>query len=138
MNRLSPYEDVIPLVEEQTTVDKVQYETGRVRVRLVPEERACAVVEELVATNVDIERISVDKFVDELPQPYWDGDVLVVPVFEEVLVTEKKLHLVEEVRIRRRTTTRQISQPVTLRRTEAIIERVELEGGHNPQPGDFK
>ena len=69
-------------------------------------------------------RIPIDRIVTgpEPPQRY-EGETLVVPVLEEVLVFEKRLRLKEEVRITRRQ--RQVHQPqrVSLRTEEVSVER---------------
>jgi len=52
-----------------------------------------------------------------------EGDTTVYPVVEEVLVTEKRLRLVEQVRVTRRQTTHKVRQQVGLRREEIVVER---------------
>ncbi|MCU1257248.1 MAG: hypothetical protein JWO80_133 [Bryobacterales bacterium] len=49
-----------------------------------------------------IERVQVDRIVAEPPVQRQEGDTLVLPVVEEVLVVEKRLMLREEIRITRR------------------------------------
>jgi hypothetical protein len=49
-----------------------------------------------------IERVQVDRIVAEQPMQRQEGDTLVLPVVEEVLVVEKRLMLREEIRITRR------------------------------------
>jgi stress response protein YsnF len=44
-------------------------------------------------------------------------------VVEEVLVTEKRLRLVEEVRVTRRQTTHNVREQIALRREEIVIDR---------------
>ena len=53
-----------------------------------------------------------------------EGDTLIVPVLEEVLVVEKRLLLKEEVRITRTRTEVHSPQAVTLRSEEAVIEEI--------------
>lgn len=137
MPKYSPSEDTVPLLEERAVVHKVQKETGRTRVRLVSTEQERIIDEEVTATHADIVRVPVGRIVDEAPEPHWEGDVYVVPVLEEVLVTEKKLRLVEEVHIRRLTTTGRVSHPVTLRRSEVVIERVGP-ADNSPNPGELE
>jgi stress response protein YsnF len=54
-----------------------------------------------------------------------EGDTTIIPVVEEIVVVEKRLVLVEEVRIRQITTSEDVTVPVTLRRQTATVERVE-------------
>jgi stress response protein YsnF len=49
-------------------------------------------------------------------------------VFEERLVVEKQLFLVEEVRIRRTTSVESVEVPVTLRKELATVERLDGSG----------
>ena len=50
--------------------------------------------------EVEIERVRLDRLLDQPVEPWQDGEWLVVPVMEEVLVITKQLVLTEEVRIR--------------------------------------
>jgi stress response protein YsnF len=53
-----------------------------------------------------------------------EGDTTVIPVVEEVVVVEKRLRLVEAVRISKRQAIRHEPQSITLRRQEAVVERL--------------
>ena len=64
--------------------------------------REVQIDERLFADEVAVERVPVNRIVDEMPETRQDGDVLVVPVVEEVLTIQKRLLLKEEVRIQRR------------------------------------
>ena len=114
---------IIPLVQEELHVERRLFETDHVRVRTVVEVTPVTRTEELDHGEIDIERVATDRPVKTAPAPYMDGDTLVVPVVEERLVVEKRLFVVEELRIRQRTVTETVSVTDTLRRTRAIIER---------------
>ncbi len=118
-------EEVIPLVEETTSISKREVVTGRVRVQTVTDT-----VEELARADVqretvEVTRVPVDKMVDTAPEIRTDGDVTIVPVLEEVLVVEKRLVLKEELHIRRRVATEAVEVPVTLRKQRAVVERID-------------
>ncbi|MDQ6678921.1 MAG: DUF2382 domain-containing protein [Acidobacteriota bacterium] len=49
-----------------------------------------------------IERVSIGRIVQSTPEQRQEGDTLVLPVVEEILVSEKKILLQEEIRITRR------------------------------------
>jgi stress response protein YsnF len=51
-----------------------------------------------------------------------------------VVVVEKRLRATEEVRITKRRTTRQAAQHVTLRREEAVVERLDVAGSGDDDP----
>lgn len=113
----------IPLVEEELSVSKRQREKGRVVVQTIPRERQELVEQELERVDVEIERIPVDRVVETPPRIREEGDTLVIPVVEEVVVVEKRLVLREEIRVHRRRSVEQFQQPVTLRSEDVRIER---------------
>jgi uncharacterized protein (TIGR02271 family) len=118
-------EEVIPLVEETATVGKREVVTGRVRVQTVTDT-----VEELARADVqresvEVTRVPIDRMVETAPEIRTEGDVMIVPVTEEVLVVEKRLVLKEELHIRRRVETETVEVPVTLRKQRAIVERTD-------------
>lgn len=120
----------IALVAEHLEVGKREVETGRVRIskRVVETEERIEVA--LRRETVEIERISVNRFVDHADAPRQEGDVTIVPVYEEVMV--KQLVLKEELHISRRSTTEvQPSGLYPLRREEIEITRTPFAGDAN-------
>lgn len=115
----------IPLVEERVTVSKREVPHERVQVRVRVDEHQEVVTEQLLRDDVEVERVPRNVPLAELPTVRLEGTTTIVPVVEEVLVVEKRLMLVEEIHIRRRSGTEQRTIPVTLRREEAQIERVD-------------
>ena len=81
-----------------------------------------------ILETVEVERIPINRVVDTVPQIRTDGDVTIVPVFEERLVVEKQLVLVEEVRIRRTASVENVEVPITLRKERATVERLDGSG----------
>jgi stress response protein YsnF len=57
---------------------------------------------ELEHEVVEVEHVPIGEDIDEVPPVRQEGDTTVVPVVEEILVVEKRLRLVEEVRITKR------------------------------------
>ena len=114
----------IPIVEEELRLDKRETVTGRVRVRTeidTVEELARASLE---SETVEVQRVPIDRMVDVAPTVRTEGDVTIVPIFEEVMVVEKRLVLKEELHIRRRRTSKDVEIPVTLRKERAVVERL--------------
>jgi stress response protein YsnF len=71
----------------------------------------------------------------EAPVPVrQEGLTTIITLLEEVVVVEKRLRATEEVRITRRRTVRQASQHVTLRREEAVVERLDAAGRGDNDP----
>jgi uncharacterized protein (TIGR02271 family) len=120
--------EAIPLLSEELRVEKRAVATGKVRVRSVVdavEEVAHATLEE---QRIEVTRVPVNQEVSEAPAVRTDGDTVIVPVLEEVLVVEKRLVLKEELHIRRRVTHENVEVPVTLRKQRALIEHVTADG----------
>ncbi|HEY0130287.1 MAG TPA: YsnF/AvaK domain-containing protein [Allosphingosinicella sp.] len=115
----------IPLVEERLEVGKRQVESGRVKVRVAVDTREEIVPAELARDEVEIRRVPRNVAVAELPGVRLEGDTTIIPVVEEQLVVEKRLVLVEEIHVVRRTRTGVEEIPVTLRSERAEIEREE-------------
>lgn len=125
---------VIPLAREELHTSTREVETGRVRVRTFVDERHEMVRGELSRSSVEIERIAMDREVDEMPEVRTEGDVTIIPVVEEVFFVRKALVLVEEVRLHRRKLTESVEQPVMLRTQRAVVEREDLSGNVNQSP----
>jgi uncharacterized protein (TIGR02271 family) len=119
--------EVIPLAEEQVRVTKRRVVTGGVRVRKHVREWEEVVDEPLTRVRVDVERRPVNVWADTPPPVRTEGDTIVVPLLEEVVVAERRLRVTEEVRITRRRESFRAPQRVVLRREEAEVERVAAE-----------
>ena len=111
----------LPVGEERLRVGKRKVETGRVRVSTRTEERQQPIREELLREEVAVERVRIDRFSDTEPQMRQDGDVLIVPVFEEVLV--KRILVREELRITRKRRVDKVGELVTLKHQNVVVER---------------
>jgi uncharacterized protein (TIGR02271 family) len=116
---------VIPVIEETLTVDKITLTTGTVKVTKLIEDREVAITEMFAQDDVEVERVRVDREVDGPVAVRYDGDTIIIPLLEEVVVVEKRLRLREEVHIRRRRTSRTIDTPITLRHEDVRVERVD-------------
>ena len=120
--------EAVPLLREELRVEKRNVLTGKVRVRSVVdvvEEVARATLED---QRIEVTRVPVGKEIDEAPSVRTEGDVVIVPVIEEVLVVEKRLVLKEELHIRRHVTHENVEVPVTLRKQRGVIEHVAADG----------
>jgi stress response protein YsnF len=123
----------IPLVEERLVTSKREVETGRVRVRTLVEENETLVRETLRHATVEVERVLIEREVDEIPPVREENGVTIIPVVREVLVVQKKLILAEEVHLRRQTQIEEHAQPVLLKTQRAVVER-EQSSGEPVQP----
>lgn len=118
-------DEILPLVEERITVAKREVESGRVRIRTVVDERQEWVRETLLRDEASIERVKIDEEFEAPPEPRWEGDTLVVPVVEEILVIHKHYRVKEELRVAMQRRQEVFEQPVTVRSQRAVIERSE-------------
>jgi uncharacterized protein (TIGR02271 family) len=118
---------VVPVIAEELPVERRAVETGRVRVTKLVHEQQQVVDEPSVNEEVVVERVPMNRYVDGPVQPRQEGDTLVVPVLEEVVVVERRLMLKEEVRITKRKTESRNPQTVTLRREDVKIDRLPAE-----------
>lgn len=115
---------VIPLLAEQLHIERQKVLTGGVRVHKTVEERTETIDEPILREEVEIERVAVNQFITEPPAVRYEGDVMIVPLMEEVLVVEKKLVLREEIRITTRRDTLRNPQQYVVRREEATLEQI--------------
>jgi len=113
----------VPVVEETMAIERREVETDRVRVRTVVDAENVLVEEQLRVGRLEVVQVAVDREVAEAPAPYREGDTLVIPVVEERLVIEKRLFVVEELRVTSSSQNEAVSIPVSLRRTRVIVER---------------
>ena len=133
----STQEDLrIPVVEEQLTVGTRVVETGRgVRIHKTISEQPVVIDERLARDEMEIERVPVDRIValEDKPATRYEGDTLVVPVFEEVLVVERRLRIKEELRITRIRHEERYQDTVSLKAEQVEVERFDdAEKPHTP------
>jgi uncharacterized protein (TIGR02271 family) len=117
-------EKVVPVIEETAVVYKERVVTDRVRLhKRVHEDRE--VLDIPVETeSLEVERVPVGRWIDAPAEIRREGDTTIYPVVEEVVVVEKRLRLVEEVRVTQRRATRHVREQVALRREEITVERL--------------
>lgn len=108
-------EAVMPIVQEVLHVEKHKVETGRVRLTKTVQEREVMVTEPSVQEYIQIERVPVNRWLSEPAPVRYEGDIMIIPVMEEVPVVGKRLRLKEELRVTKRQITTQRSEPVRLR-----------------------
>ncbi|MBV9079352.1 MAG: YsnF/AvaK domain-containing protein [Methylobacteriaceae bacterium] len=119
--------ETVPVLEEEVAVEKRSRVTGRVRIRSVVDEIPDVARAALDEERVEVTRVPIGREVTERPVVREEGDVLVIPLVEEVLVVEKKLVLREELHVRRLVTTETVEVPVTRRRERGVVERVSMD-----------
>ncbi len=120
---LETLERIIPVLAEQVEVGKRRVQTGRVRIHKSVETQDHVVDMPLLRDELEIERVPMDQIVDGPVTIREEGDTLIVPLLEEVLVVETKIRVREELRITRKRVEQHAPQTVRLRRETATVER---------------
>ena len=122
-------EVVIPVIREELRVARREIERGGVRVHKRVEEREEVVEEPAYREEVTVERVPLGQPIDEEIGSRQEGDTLIIPVLEEMLVVEKRLVLKEEVRITKRRIEETEQARIVLREEHVDIEEL---GGSEP------
>lgn len=126
----------VPVIEEQLALDTRTVDTGRgVRIHKTVAEHPVAIDERLIHDEVDVRRVPVDRVVGagEAPAVRYEGDTLVVPVLEEVLVVERRVRIKEELHITRNRREERHQETVMVRSEQVSIERFD-EAAAPPPP----
>jgi uncharacterized protein (TIGR02271 family) len=122
----APVQMSFPVMEEVLHVDRHRVDTGRgVRIHKHVAEREHIIEESLRRDELVVEHVNIGSVLTDgqLPQTRYEGDTLIVPVLEEVLVVQKQLLLKEEVRITRRERRVHAPQRVILKAEQITVER---------------
>lgn len=120
----------MPVVAEVATLRKERIDTGRgVRINKTIIEREEVVDEPLEHDELLVERVEINQVVnlETLPSVRQEGDVTIVPVLEEILVTEKRTLLKEELRITR--VRRQVHEPQRVVLRSEVVEAEPFDEG---------
>jgi len=123
-NKLGRSSTKIPVITEQLHISKQVVETGRVRVskKVIKEEvnKDIPVLKE----EVIVERKEINQYIDgAVPGIRMVGDTTIIPVVKEVVV--KRLLLVEELHVTKRTSEQLVPVHETLIREEVTVNRKE-------------
>ena len=115
---------VVPVFDELLQVTKRRVERERVQLSTTVHTRNERVDVPLLDEQISIQRVPIGRVVQEATGARQEGDTLIVPVYEEALVVEKRLVLKEEVHVTRTRRERREPQEVMLRREELVVKRV--------------
>ena len=86
--------------------------------------RTVVVDEPLIRSRVDVKRIAVNRVVDTKPETRRDGDTIVVPVVEEILVVTRRYRIVEELHVHHHSESFRRPQTIVVHREEGVVERL--------------
>ena len=114
----------IALAEEHIVVSKHLQAAEALRVHTVVHTDEQVVATPVTREQFDVTRVPLDRWVEAPIPERQEGDTRIVTLHAEVVVTETRLKAIEEVRITRRRDTRETTERVTVRREEAVLERI--------------
>jgi len=120
---------VIPVIREELRVTRREVERGGVRVHKRVEEREEVVDQPTYREEVTVERVTLGQPIEQEIGSRQEGDTLIIPVLEEMLVVEKRLVLKEEIRITKRRIEETEQARIVLRQEHVEIEEL---GGTEP------
>lgn len=122
--------DVIPVIAEELEVGKREVVVGGIRITKKVVEHEQTIDEPLARDRLVVERVPLNQPVrsDALPTIRREGETLVIPLLEEVVVVEKYFVLAEEVRLTRLREEAHAPQTVVLKREDVSIERIDRRG----------
>lgn len=112
----------VPLFAEEAHVDKVEVVSDRVRVTTSTDEHEAIAKGVIERGALRVERVAVERQVDAAPSPRVEGDTTIISLVEERLFVEKRLFVVEELRVTLDRTCEQVVIPIMLRATRATVE----------------
>lgn len=105
-------EYVIPVLEEEVIVEKKIVSKGGIIVTKQVISEEISVDTPVLTEHIDVERVPVNQYVQTHPEIRHEGETMIIPVLKEVF--EKRLLLVEEIRITRRQTSETRQEKITL------------------------
>jgi uncharacterized protein (TIGR02271 family) len=118
---------VLPVIEERAIINREVVESGRVRITRQVHESDELIRVPLQHDEVRVERVAVNQYLPAgapVPPTRYEGEVMVIPVLREVAVVEKRLLLVEELRVTKHQVTTEHTEPMHLRREDFHVERI--------------
>ncbi|WP_156648732.1 YsnF/AvaK domain-containing protein [Massilia sp. Leaf139] len=121
----------IPVIAEELAVGTRMVDTGRgVRIHKTVVEQPVTIDERLARDEVEIRHVPVDRIValESAPANRYEGDTLIVPILEEVLVVERRVRIKEELHITRIRREEHHQEQVSLKAEQVSVERFDESG----------
>lgn len=115
---------MLPSLIETVHVAKETVETGRVLLHKTVHVESQTL--DVPLQQQQVQRVAVNRYVEEVPAVRYEGDKMIVPVVRRELVVTKRLLLMGEVYVHQQTITTHSPQTVELRREELHYERIAI------------
>jgi len=123
-----PREVVIPLIQEELSVDKREIDAGGVRISTRVTSRPIDKTVTLYEEHIKVERRIVDRPIDAADEAFSDRSISMKASAEEPLI-EKRCHVVEEIVIHKDRSEHVETIRDTLRHTEVDVSELPAEKG---------
>jgi uncharacterized protein (TIGR02271 family) len=116
----------IPVLRDVLEVGVHQVDRGGVRIHKSVHVRDEPVQASLRHEAVEVTRVPVDRIVAaaDAPSARQEGDTLIIPVLEEVLVVEKRVRIKEEIHVTRTAREEPVRSTAPLRSERVAVERL--------------
>jgi uncharacterized protein (TIGR02271 family) len=115
---------IIPVVHEQVKIDKKVIETGKVHISKVVYEDVERFNIPYTEENISVERVPKNELLETMPPPVrYEDDVMIIPVLKEVAVVEKRIMLVEELRVTKTKTEKTQAHELSLKKEQVQVKR---------------
>lgn len=115
--------EAIPVIRESLQVGKREVVRGKVTLHKTVEEILETVHVPLRRETIEVTRVPKDEIVSEVSSLKQEGDTLILPIYEEVVVVEKRLRLIEEVHITTKRSEHSDVREVSFRQEKVRLER---------------
>jgi uncharacterized protein (TIGR02271 family) len=125
-DKTSQQSAAIPVIEEHVHIEKRVVESGVVRVSKKVHNEQVTVDVPLIHEEHDVERVAINQYVDTAPAVRHEEGTMIIPVLREEVVIQKRLVLVEEIRITKKLVQTTTQEEVTLRKEEVVVDRESL------------
>lgn len=113
----------VPVIEEKLHVEKRIVESGKVHISKTVNEHQEQINIPLNHEQINIERIAINKYIEIMPDAVkYEGETMIIPVIREVI--EKRILLVEEIRVTKQVIQTQQNQEITLRTEQVHINKI--------------
>jgi uncharacterized protein (TIGR02271 family) len=115
----------IPVRQEELHVGTRTVDTGGVRITRSVAEHPVEVDQILRHDELSVTHVPIDRIVAaaDVPATRYEGDTLIIPVLEEVLVVERRLRIKEEIHITKAQRETRHAETVFLKSEEVSVER---------------
>ena len=119
------------VLQEQVNIDKKIVESGKVVIHKKVHKEDKDVEVPVSHEEVEIKKVTVNKYVTEAPDVRYEGNTTIIPVIKEVAVIEKKLLLVEEIHVIKHVVEQTEEHVVPLRKEEIQVEHYTRDSSQN-------